>query len=108
MVTRLPVVPGDDLCIARVPLFQGLTHQEQLQVAQVARPTRVDRDEQVYATGSDVSQLMVVHTGRVKISRLSPDGHEQTRWVTAGSTSMYSSGLKSMPVAGSGDAPDAI
>lgn len=77
MVTRLPVVPDDDLCVARVPLFQGLTYDEQLEVAHVARPTRVDRDEQVYAAGSDVSQLMVVHTGRVKISRVSVDGHEQ-------------------------------
>lgn len=73
----LPVVPGEDLCVSRVPLFQGLSHEEQLQVADVARPTGVDRDEQVYAAGADVSQLMVVHTGRVKISRVTPDGHEQ-------------------------------
>ncbi|AXH95183.1 Crp/Fnr family transcriptional regulator [Ornithinimicrobium avium] len=74
---ELPMAAQDDLCVARVPLFQGLTHEEQVEVAQVARPTRVDKDDQVYAPGSDVSQLMVVHTGRVKISRVSPDGHEQ-------------------------------
>lgn len=77
--TRMPAPEpaGDELCVARVPLFQGLTRDEQLEVAAVARPTRVDRGERVYAAGSDVSQLMVVHTGRVKISRLSPDGREQ-------------------------------
>lgn len=68
---------GEDLCVARVPLFQGLTHNEQLEVAGVARPTRVTRGEQVYAAGSDVSQLMVVHTGRIKITRIHADGHEQ-------------------------------
>lgn len=77
MARRPGSTAGEDLCVARVPLFQGLTHEEQLQVAQVARPTAVVRDQQVYAAGSDVSQLMVVHTGRVKISRVSPDGHEQ-------------------------------
>ena len=73
---QLPV-HQDDLCVARVPLFQGLTRAEQEQVATVARPTRLGRDEIVYTAGQDVSQLMVVHTGRVKISRVTADGHEQ-------------------------------
>lgn len=68
---------AEDLCVARVPLFHGLTRAEQEQVAELARPTRVRRDEQVYSAGSDVSQLMVVHQGSVKISRISADGHEQ-------------------------------
>lgn len=68
---------AEELCVQRVPLFRGLSHEEQLQVAATARPTRVRREEQVYAAGADVSQLMVVHTGRIKISRISPDGHEQ-------------------------------
>lgn len=78
MVSRLQVLEdGDDLCVARVPLFQGLTRPEQEQVAALARPTRLGRDEAVYTAGSDVSQLMVVHSGRIKISRISAGGHEQ-------------------------------
>lgn len=75
----LPLTPrgGDDLCVARVPIFQGLTLDQQRDVATLARPTRVEGGEQIYAAGEAVSQLMVVHTGRVKISRLSADGHEQ-------------------------------
>lgn len=65
------------LCVSLVPLFQGLSYVEQLEVARVAHPTRLDRLEQVYGAGSAVSQLVVVHTGRVKISRTSADGHEQ-------------------------------
>lgn len=66
-----------DLCVSKVPLFQGLTFDEQLDVASVAHPTSLDRSEQLYSAGGDVSQLMVVHTGRIKIYRTSPDGHEQ-------------------------------
>lgn len=67
----------EELCVAKVPLFRGLTHEQQLEVARVARPTSLDRAERVYTAGSNISQLMIVHTGRVKISRTSPDGHEQ-------------------------------
>ena len=76
----LPIVSvterSDGLCVARVPLFQGLSHEQQLEVAQVARPTKVARGSAVYPAGAPLSQLMVVHTGRVKISRTSADGHE--------------------------------
>lgn len=75
--TRAEEGQAGELCVSRVPLFQGLTYDEQLGVASVAQPTRVARAEQLYSAGSGVSQLMVVHTGRVKITRISPDGHEQ-------------------------------
>ena len=66
-----------DLCVARVPLFQGLSHEEQLEVAGVARPTHTPRGANVYAAAASPSQLFIVHTGRVKISRTSAEGHEQ-------------------------------
>lgn len=68
---------AEDLCVARVPVFQGLTLQEQLDVAEVARPVRVDADEIVYVAGSDIAQLLVVHTGLLKVTRSSADGREQ-------------------------------
>lgn len=76
---QLPISPAQpgDLCVSRVPLFQGLSHEQQAEVAQVARPTRLARGEQVYGAGSEVSQLMVVHTGTVKLSRVDVDGREQ-------------------------------
>lgn len=69
--------PDEDLCVARVPLFRGLSAEEQRDVASVARPTRVTKGERIYAAGADVSQLLVVHTGSVKIARSSPEGSEQ-------------------------------
>lgn len=67
----------EDLCVAHVPLFAGLSRAEQLEVAEVARPTRLAQGEQVYPAGSAGAQLMVVHTGSIKISRVGADGHEQ-------------------------------
>ena len=67
----------EELCVAKVPIFRGLSYDQQLEVAGVARPTKLDRAERVYSAGSNMSQLMVVHQGKVKISRTSPDGHEQ-------------------------------
>ncbi len=69
--------PLNDLCVARVPLFQGLTYAQQVEVASFAHTIRIGAVEQAYAVGSDVSQLMVVHTGKIKIARTSATGHEQ-------------------------------
>jgi len=70
--------PGrQDTCVALVPVFQGLSRADQLEVATVATPAHLSSGELVYAAGSDVSQLLVVHTGRLKITRSSADGQER-------------------------------
>ena len=68
---------SDDLCVARVPVFQGLARSEQEEVAEVARPTRLSRNQIAYAAGTDVANLLVVHTGRLKITRSTADGQER-------------------------------
>jgi len=78
--TRLPLLeeePGPDLCVTRVPIFRGLDHAEQMTVAAVARPVRLAKGDSVVAAGAPVTHLMVVHTGTVKVTRISADGHEQ-------------------------------
>lgn len=76
--TLLPLAeqPTGDLCVARVPLFQGLSHAEQLGVAALARPRTLARGEVVSAPTDAASQLLVVHTGSVKITRTEANGHE--------------------------------
>jgi CRP/FNR family transcriptional regulator, anaerobic regulatory protein len=66
-----------DTCVSRVPLFAGLSAPEQQQVAGLARPTHLVAGETAYGPGDAAAQLVVVHTGRLKIVRLSPDGSEQ-------------------------------
>lgn len=68
---------GPDTCIALVPVFQALSRADQLEVATVATPTQLTGGQIVYAAGSDVSQLLVVHTGRLKITRSSADGQDR-------------------------------
>lgn len=75
----------NELCVARVPVFQGLTPQEQLRVADFARPVLARKGEIVYAPGQPASRLLVMHSGRVKISRGAANGQEQIlRTVTDG------------------------
>lgn len=64
-------------CVSRVPVFADLSEHDQQRVAAVARPTRLQKGEAAYAADDDVSPLLVVHTGRLKIFRLSADGSEQ-------------------------------
>lgn len=66
-----------DTCVALVPLFSGLTLAEQLEVARFARPIRRQRGEQIYRAGEAAGTLLVVHTGRVKLSHIAPSGQEQ-------------------------------
>lgn len=69
--------PTDDLCVARVPLFRSLSNADQLRVASVARAKTVARGETLQAAGEDAAELMVVHTGKVKVYRIDSEGREQ-------------------------------
>lgn len=65
-----------DTCVSRVPIFAGLSAQDQERVAALARPLHLREGEGASPPGS-AAPLMVVHTGQLKISRLSADGSEQ-------------------------------
>jgi len=78
-------MPEDDLCVTRVPIFQGLTHDQQLHVAQYVRPLRVEKGEMVYRPGDSMSRLLVMHSGQLKVSYTAASGQEQIlRTVTEG------------------------
>ena len=66
-----------DTCVSRVPIFGALSAADLDAVAERAVPTHVDKGEVVYRAGQPISQLMVVHRGRIRVSRYGPDGHEQ-------------------------------
>lgn len=74
-----------DSCVTRVPIFQGLSPQEQRRVADLARPVVVKKGDVVYTPGQAVSRVLVMHSGRLKVSRLAANGQEQIlRTVTEG------------------------
>jgi CRP/FNR family transcriptional regulator len=66
-----------DSCVSRVPVFASLPAQDQQRVERLARPTHLKAGEAAYRADDDLSQLMVLHSGRLKIFRLSADGSEQ-------------------------------
>jgi len=66
-----------DSCVSRVPVFTSLSEQDQHRVEGLARPTHLMVGEAAYSADDELSQLMVLHTGRLKIFRLSADGSEQ-------------------------------
>lgn len=68
---------AEDLCVSRVPIFRGLSHDDQLRVARFARPLEVAKGEIVYAPGRPTSRLLVMHSGSLKVSRESANGQEQ-------------------------------
>ena len=83
-----------DSCVSRVPVFASLSVQDQQRVEELARPTLLKAGEAAYRADDDLSQLMVVHSGRLKIFRLSADGSEQLIRVLApgdftGETSVF-------------------
>ena len=59
-----------------VPVFAGLSAEEQLEVGRFARPVHVEAGDVVARAGERSPRLFVVHTGRLKVRRTSADGHE--------------------------------
>ena len=65
------------LCVSRVPIFAGLGPEEQHEVHRFARPRRLADGELAYAEGGPTASLLVVNTGRLRLSRSNSEGAEQ-------------------------------
>jgi CRP/FNR family transcriptional regulator len=61
-----------------VPLFAGLTPEQQADVATLARPVTVGSGETFVRAGAQQAPLFVVHSGLVKLSRTTVDGRTTT------------------------------
>jgi CRP-like cAMP-binding protein len=66
-----------DSCVSSVPVFAGLSAQDQRRIAGLAHPTHLRAGEVAYSAGGSPSRLMVLHAGHLRISRISSDGSEQ-------------------------------
>jgi CRP/FNR family transcriptional regulator len=60
-----------------VPIFSNLTYEEMLEVAAITTGHTFEKGDMVYMAGDKGGKLYVLHTGSVKISRLSAGGKEQ-------------------------------
>lgn len=64
-------------CINQVPIFQHLSDEQKVSVAQVTRPVHAAKGETVFAMGEVSQTLYIVNTGQVRLYHLAADGHEQ-------------------------------
>lgn len=66
----------DDNCVRRVPIFAGLTPEQQDTVATMAHPQILEDGELVHGVGERTGKMFVVHSGQVKLSRILPSGRK--------------------------------
>lgn len=64
-------------CIESVPIFSNLTSDEMLEIAHITDAATYNKGDMIYMSGDMGGKLYVLHTGRVKISRISVNGKEQ-------------------------------
>ncbi len=64
-------------CISIVPIFNHLDAAEMAEIARAARSVTHGRGHSIYRAGETSDGLYIVHSGRVKIYRLSDTGKEQ-------------------------------
>ena len=64
-------------CIELVPIFSSLSQQEMLEIAAITTDKTFEKGDMVYLAGDKGEKLYVIHTGKIKIYRLTPSGKEQ-------------------------------
>lgn len=73
-----PEAAGElEALVARVPIFADLDHEQISELARRVRPRVVPRNEQLYGAGEHNPYLRIIHTGSVKVYRITESGHEQ-------------------------------
>lgn len=62
-------------------LFTGLSKNECMEIAACARTRSFQRDELLFMQGQTVRQMVLLQTGSVKLTQLSPNGSEVILWM---------------------------
>lgn len=68
---------GPASCLEIVPIFGSLTQEEKLEVMAITSNRTFEKSSMIYMAGDKGRKLYVLHSGRVKISRLNANGKEQ-------------------------------
>lgn len=62
-------------------LFTGLSHQQCMEIATCARARTYARDELLFMQGQPIRNIVLLQTGSVKLTQLSPNGNEVILWM---------------------------
>ncbi|MFT0546828.1 Crp/Fnr family transcriptional regulator [Allopusillimonas ginsengisoli] len=65
------------VCVSLVPIFNHLPHDQLVDIARMAKTRTFEKGEFIHRPGDQTNQLHIVHTGRIRIYRLSGSGKEQ-------------------------------
>ena len=68
---------GEGHCVEIVPIFATLSRKELDEVGSITFDKAFSKGETIYRPGDRKGVLYIIHTGRVRVFRLSPDGKEQ-------------------------------
>jgi CRP-like cAMP-binding protein len=68
---------GHACCIENVPIFASLSHDEKMEIVEIASSRRFEKGETIYTAGDKGGTMFVLHTGRAKLFRLNASGKEQ-------------------------------
>jgi CRP-like cAMP-binding protein len=85
-------------CIQLVPIFCGLNRRQMAEVENITYSKSFRKGEMIYMAGEEGDKLYIIHKGRVKITRVSETGREQTLRVLGpgdfmGELSLFVNGL---------------
>ncbi len=64
-------------CIDHVPIFTSLSHEEKMEIVEIASSRNFEKGETIYSAGDGSGTLFVLYTGKVKLFRLNTSGKEQ-------------------------------
>lgn len=89
----------EGLCTARVQIFRSLSGEQQRQLVRLAGRRRASAGALIFSQGDPADRILVVHAGRIKVCRLSPDGRELVLDILGpggiyGEQSVFSGGLR--------------
>ncbi|MFP4976687.1 Crp/Fnr family transcriptional regulator [Paenibacillus sp. CN-4] len=65
------------LCVSLVPIFNHLESEQMQEIAGTTRQAVYARNQPVYQAGDTLDRLYIVHTGKVRIYRITESGKEQ-------------------------------
>lgn len=64
-------------CINKVTIFQKLSPHQQLEISDIAYTKTYEKGDMIYGAGDSSGTLYVLHTGRIKLYKISENGNQQ-------------------------------
>ncbi|SER68505.1 CRP/FNR family transcriptional regulator, anaerobic regulatory protein [Propionibacterium cyclohexanicum] len=66
-----------DSCVSQVPIFRGLTVEQQQVVASLAGPATLPGGALLHDMGHPLGELFAIHSGRIQVVHIAPSGRHQ-------------------------------